>query len=200
MDTTIWIAGSFGWAIFLSTSLVALDLRSQAARKTVDDDWSDNAPSLVGVAQPFYQSPATPTLPLGDYSLELLLTMPLYDGGLRYGQHRERAAVRDEASVAYDAGLRQARSEVRTASEALRRADDALRSSRDPAQLASRALDLANTAYRAGATTNIEVIDAERQARDAATQAEMAADSARQARLTMLVAADRFPERRGNST
>jgi len=178
----------------------ALDLRSQAARKTVDDDWSDYAPSLVGVAQPFYQSPATPTLPLGDYSLELLLTMPLYDGGLRYGQHRERAAVRDEASVAYDAGLRQARSEVRTASEALRRADDALRSSRDPAQLASRALDLANTAYRAGATTNIEVIDAERQARDAATQAEMAADSARQARLTMLVAADRFPERRGNST
>jgi outer membrane protein TolC len=77
---------------------------------------------------------------------------------------------------------------------------DALRSSRDAAQLASQALELANTAYRAGATTNIEVIDAERQARDAATQAEMAADGARQARLTMLVAADRFPERRGNST
>jgi outer membrane protein TolC len=180
--------------------VVALDLRSQAARKTVDDDWSDYAPSLVGVAQPFYQSPATPTLPLGGYSLELLLTVPLYDGGLRYGQHRERAALRDEASVAYDAGLRQARSDVRTASEALRRAEDALRSSRDAAQLASRALDLANTAYRAGATTNIEVIDAERQARDAATQAEMAADGARQARLTMLVAADRFPVRRGNST
>ena len=40
----------------------------------------------------------------------------------------------------------------------------------------------------------------EQAARDAETQAEMAADSARQARLTMLVAADRFPERRGNST
>jgi len=178
----------------------ALDLRSQAARKTVDDDWSDYAPSLVGVAQPFYQNPATPTLPLGGYSLELLLTVPLYDGGLRYGQHQERSVLRDEASVAYDAGLRQARSDVRTAFEALRRADDALRSARDAAQLASRALDLANIAYRGGATTNIEVIDAEQAARDAATQAEMAADSARQARLTMLVAADRFPERRGNST
>jgi outer membrane protein TolC len=93
----------------------ALDLRSQTARKTVDDDWSDYAPSLVGVAQPFYQNPATPTLPLGGYSLELLLTVPLYDGGLRYGQHQERSALRDEASVAYDAGLRQARSDVRTA-------------------------------------------------------------------------------------
>jgi outer membrane protein TolC len=156
----------------------ALDLRSQAARKTVDDDWSDYAPSLVGVAQPFYQNPATPTLPLGGYSLELLLTVPIYDGGLRYGQHQERSVLRDEASVAYDAG----------------------RSARDAAQLASRALDLANIAYRGGATTNIEVIDAEQAARDAATQAEIAADSARQARLTMLVAADRFPDRRGNST
>lgn len=65
--------------------------------------------------------------------------------------------------AAYDAGLRQARSDVRTAFEALRRADSALRSARDAAQSANRALDLANIAYRAGATTNIEVIGAARQ-------------------------------------
>lgn len=75
----------------------------------------------------------------------------------------------------------------------MRRADDALRSSRDAAQLAIQALDLTNVAYRAGAATNIEVIDAERQARDAATQAEIAADAARQARLAMLAASGRFP-------
>ena len=55
----------------------ALDLRSRAARKTVDDDWSDFAPYLSGVAQPFYQNPATPTVPLGGYSLGLLLTVKL---------------------------------------------------------------------------------------------------------------------------
>jgi outer membrane protein len=174
----------------------ALDARSRAARKTVDDDWSDYAPYLTGVAQPFYQNPATPTVPLGGYSLELLVTVPLYDGGLRYGQHAERANLRGEASVALDAGLRQARSDVRTAFEAMRRADEALRSSREAQQYARKALDLANAAYRAGAATNIEVIDAERQARDAATQAEMAADGARQARLSLLVAADLFPGRR----
>jgi outer membrane protein TolC len=174
----------------------ALDLRSRAARKTVDDDWSDFAPYLSGVAQPFYQNPATPTVPLGGYSLGLLLTVPLYDGGLRYGQHEERANLRDEAGVAYDAGVRQARSDVRTAFESMRRAEEALRSSRQAAQYASKALDLASAAYRAGAATNIEVIDAERQARDAATQAEMAADGARQARLSLLVAADLFPGRR----
>jgi outer membrane protein TolC len=184
----------------LRPDVVALDLRSQAARKAVDDDWSDYAPYLAGVVQPFYQSPATPTVPLSGYSLALLLTVPLYDGGLRDGQHQERSALRDEASVAYDAGLRQARSDVRAAFEALRRADDALRSARDAARLAQQALDLANVAYRGGATTNIEVIDAERQARDAATYAELAADTARQARLTMLTATDRFPERTRNPT
>ena len=97
--------------------------------------------------------------------------------------------------MALDAGVRQARSDVRTAFEAMRRADEALRSSREAEQYARKALDLANVAYRAGAATNIEVIDAERQARDAATQAEMAADGARQARLSLLVAADLFPGR-----
>lgn len=175
------------------TDVIAFDLRRQAATKTMEDDWSDYAPYLVGVAQPFYESPGTPTVPLTGYQLELLLTVPIYDGGLRYGRHDEHAALRDEARVAYEAGLRQARSDVRGAFEAMRRADAALRSSRDAAKFAAQALDLADIAYRAGAATDIEVIDAERQARDAATQAEIAADSARQARLTMLTATNHFP-------
>jgi outer membrane protein len=75
----------------------------------------------------------------------------------------------------------------------MRRADDGLRSSRDAAKLAAQALDLANAAYRAGAATNIEVIDAEQQARDTATEEEAAANTARQARLTMLTATGHFP-------
>lgn len=176
------------------SDVVALELRQRQADKVVRDDWSDYAPYLVGIGQPFYQDPPIiPTLPRTGYQAELVLTVPFYDGGLRYGQHRERDALREEARVAYEAGLRQARSDVRAAFEALRRADDGLRSSRDAARLASEALDLANVAYRAGAVTNIEVIDAEREARDAATQAELAADAARQARLTMLSATGTFP-------
>ena len=164
------------------------------SQKTVDDDWSDYAPYLVGSAQPFYQNPPIiPSMPINGYALGLALTVPLYDGGLRYGQHRERDALREEAKVAYEAGLRQARSDVRNAFEAMRRADDGLCSSRDAARLASQALTLANIAYRGGAVTNIEVIDAEQQSRDTATQAEAAANTARQARLTMLTAAGHFP-------
>jgi outer membrane protein TolC len=177
------------------TDVLALDARLAVASKTVRDDWTDYAPYLAAVAEPFYQNPPIiPTIPMNGYALELLLTVPLYDGGLRYGQHRERDALREEARVAYEAGLRQARSDVRAAFEAMRRADDGLRSSRDAAKLAALALDLANGAYRAGAVTNIEVIDAEQQARDTATQAEAAANAARQARLTMLTATGHFPK------
>jgi len=76
---------------------------------------------------------------------------------------------------------------------ALLRSDAALDASRSAAKLANEALDLANQAYRAGATTNLEVIDAERAASDADTSAAVAEDTARQARLDMLSASGRFP-------
>ncbi len=122
-----------------------------------------------------------------------MLTVPFYDGGLRYGQEKERSVSRDEAQAALDNTLRQARSDVRTAFDELKRADAALASTRDAARLAEVALDLANVAYRAGAYTNIEVIDAERTARDAETAVAVAEDGARQARIDLLAATGRFP-------
>ena len=74
-------------------------------------------------------------------------------------------------------------------------ADAALEAARAAASLAGQALDLATLAYRAGATTNIEVIDAERRARDADTAVAIAEDNARQARLDLLAASGKFPEK-----
>jgi len=77
--------------------------------------------------------------------------------------------------------------------EEMRRQDIALDQANQSAAFAQKALDLANLAYRAGATTNLEVIDAERQARDAETQAAIAEDASREARLDLLAASGRFP-------
>ncbi len=82
---------------------------------------------------------------------------------------------------------------MRIAFEAVQRADEALAQSREGAKLAQEALELSQLAYRAGATSNIEVVDAERRAREAATEAVVAEDVARQARLDLLSAAGRFP-------
>ncbi len=101
--------------------------------------------------------------------------------------------MRDEADANLEGTLRQARSDVRAAFEELKHADAALEASRRAAELATSALDLTEIAYRGGATTNIEVIDAERTARDAETAVAVAEDGARQARLDLLSATGLFP-------
>jgi outer membrane protein TolC len=131
--------------------------------------------------------------PLTGWQAQLLLTIPLYDGGLRYGLAAEREALSNEARTQYEALVRQARSDVRVAFESVKRAEAALVAATHAAQLAKSALDLATVAYQAGATTNLEVIDAERRARDAETAAAVAEDNARQARVDLLAASGRFP-------
>jgi outer membrane protein TolC len=173
--------------------IVALETRVRAADRVVKDGWTDYAPTLLGIAQAFYQNPPTPSLPLTGWQAQLVLSVPFYDGGLRYGLAQERDSLASEARANLEAGLRQARSDVRAAFEAVRRADEALKAARDAAQLAKQALDLTQLAYRAGATTNIEVIDAQRSARDADTEVAVALDAAQQARLDVLAATGRFP-------
>jgi outer membrane protein TolC len=167
--------------------------RLQVARHSESLNYTDYLPYLAAVGQVFYQNPSTLTQPATGWQAQLVLTVPLYDGGLRYGLADERAALASEAQANLDGGLRQARAEVRVAFEAAMRAESGLSSARRAGRLAQQALELATIAYRAGATGNLEVIDAERRARDAATQVAVAEDALRQARLDLLAASGRFP-------
>ena len=173
--------------------LKALEDRVYAAKRVADDTWAFYAPYLAAVGQPFFQDPPTILAPRTGWQAELVLSLPIYDGGMRSGVSREREALLNEARAGFEGGQRQALSDVRVSFEAMLRADQALAAARDAAQLAHRAYDLATLAYRAGASTNIEVLDAARQARDADTQAAEAEDLSRQARLDLLVSAGRFP-------
>jgi outer membrane protein TolC len=173
--------------------VLAAKARALVAEKVRKDSWSDFMPALNGQFQPFFQHPASLVMPETGWQAMLVLSFPLIEGGLRRGQMRERAALLAEARAQYDGLLRQTRSDLRVAVEEIRRADEAMRSAQAAAELAHQALDLANLAYHAGATTNIEVIDAERRARDADSATVIAEDNVRQARLDLLVAAGQFP-------
>jgi len=171
----------------------AAKARALVAEKVRKDSWADYAPVLNGQFQPFYQNPKSLTQPETGWQAMLVLSFPLVEGGIRIGQKRERDALLAEARAQYDGLLRQTRSDIRVAIEEIRRADESMRSARAAAELAHQALDLANLAYHAGATTNIEVTDAERRARDADSAVVIAEDTVRQARLDLLVAAGQFP-------
>ncbi len=187
-----------GLAAALDGATARADVDAARARVTATDravrqSYADYAPLLTGLFQPFYQHPSTPTVPTTGWQAQLVLSLPLYDGGLRYAQGDERELLLTEARAAYDGALRQAKSDVRAAFESVVRADAALGSSRDARARADEALKLAEEAYRAGATTNLEVVDSERRARDAAAAAVATEDAARQARLDLLIASGRLP-------
>ncbi len=82
---------------------------------------------------------------------------------------------------------------MRTAREAVRLTERASERARAAAGQANEVLRITDVAFREGATTNIEVIDAQRRARDAETAAASAEDALRRARLELLVATGRFP-------
>jgi outer membrane protein TolC len=168
------------------------EARLTASQHLVRDQWVYYAPSLAAVAQAFTQT-ETPLLRGRGWQAQVVLSIPLYDGGFRYGVRRERHALEAEAQVQWEGALRQASTELRGSLEALRRTDESLGAARAAATAANTAAKLADQAYRAGATTNLELVDAERRARDAASQAAFAEDAARQARLDLLLASGRFP-------
>jgi outer membrane protein len=165
----------------LRPDVKSLERRVASSQKAIDELWAYYAPYLAAVGQPFFQL-GSALQPQSGWQAQLVLTLPLYDGGTRSGLSQERQALLHDASANLDAALRQAQ-----------RSDQALLAAREAARLAKRASALAKLAYQAGATTNIEVIDADRRERDADVAAAQAEDAARQSRLDLLVASGRFP-------
>jgi len=170
----------------------ALQARRVATTHLRRDDWAYYAPTLLAQAEAFKET-ETALQPGSGWQAALVLSIPFFDGGLRYGVERERQASDEEARAQLEGLLRQVSVEVRTTFEVVRNSDDSLQSARAAAAAATTAALLADKSYRGGASTNIEVIDAERQARDAASQVALAEDAARQARLDLLLATGAFP-------
>ena len=170
------------------------DARTQAAGRVLSDSWKEYLPSVMGLVQPQYFQPETIFQPSLSWRAQVLVNMPIFDFGYRRATRAERQASFDESKLEQTALLRQARSDVRSAVEAIKSADRALASARAAADEARQVVDIVNISFRAGATTNIEVLDAQRASRDADFAAEVADDQLRRARLDLLVALGRFPE------
>ena len=175
--------------------IAELTLRLRNAEREVRDRWADYAPVLSAFAQPFFQQPATPTIPRTGWQAGLALELPLYDGGAREGAHAEQRAIARQARASLQETTLQAQAEVREGAAAVherRRIVDRTEASRKAAEETFR---LTRRAYEAGATSNLELIDAERAARDAANALLVARSELTTVELELLAAAALFPAR-----
>lgn len=170
-----------------------LNARTAAAERVVNDSWKDYLPEATGVFTPQILSPSGLFSPSRSWSAAILFAVPIFDSGQRRGLARERRSLLDSVRAERVDVERRARSEVRVALEAMRATERALHNAQAAAEQANEVLRITDIAFRAGATTNIEVLDAQRRARDADTQAAIAEDAVRRARLDYLVAVGRFP-------
>jgi outer membrane protein TolC len=168
--------------------------RERAAQRVYSDSWKDRLPSLNGVFTPSVLEPPGVFAKAFSWRAEVLFAVPVFDSGLRSGQAAQRLA--DLNAIKFErANLeRQAASEVRTARDAVASTTRAFAQAQLAADRANQVVQITDVAYREGASTNIEVLDAQRQARDVETQSAIAEDALKRAQLDLLVALGRFPQ------
>jgi len=175
------------------TDLKLFSAQEKAADRVVRDSSKDWYPVVDAIFQPSTTYPAQFFLPQNSWRALVQANIPIFDSGGRRSVKAERQASLESAKQTTIGALTQANSEVRTAREAVASGERILAFARATAGQAQQVVDITTISFRAGGATNIEVIDAERVARDTDMAVAMAEDQLRRARLDLLNALGRFP-------
>ena len=165
----------------------------QAAQRVLSDSSKDRWPSLDAIFLPQTIRPAAFFSEANSWRFLLQASIPVFDSGQRSSLKTQRRAALDVAQASLSGALTQASSQVRAAREAVASGERSLASAQAAADQGQQVVNIVNVSFSAGAATNIEVIDAERSARDADTAVAAAEDTLRRARLDLLLALGRFP-------
>lgn len=164
-----------------------------AAERVVSDSWKDYLPTANAAFTPQFATPSGIFTPSGSWRLTIGLNQSVYEGGARKAAKALRNVTLDQTKLQLTSLQIQARSDVRTARASLESAERALVSARQASDQANQVLTITTQAFQVGATTNLEVIDAQREARDTDTARATAEDVVRRSRLDLLVALGKFP-------
>ena len=182
--------GQAGW--LADRPDVQLQARTiEAAERVWRDSWKTWLPTAAVTFSPQAVAPASIFAPSRTWQLSLNLTQRVFDRRPAADKALRQVALSQAMFARDDIELR-ARSEERIARQALGSSERVLAASRRAAEQADEVLAITTAAFEVGATTNLEVIDAQLSARDAATAAAFAEDAARRARFELLVATGRF--------
>ena len=176
------------------TDIKLLIAREAAAQRVYSDSWKDRLPSLNSVFAPSLVAPPGLFATAFSWRAQVLFAVPVFDSGLRSGEKAQRLA--DLNAIKFDRtnAEREAASEIRTARDAVASTTRAFAAAQQAADRANQVVMITDVAFREGASTNIEVLDAQRQARDVETQAAIAEDLLKRAQLDLLIALGRFPQ------
>lgn len=172
--------------------LLARTAAERAAERIVRDSWLEWIPFPTFSFDPSIVTPSGLFQPSRTWRFSISMTQPLFDGGERRAARRVRESALESAKLAFTETAIRARAEVRIARDALDSLERVLATARTGVEQAGEVLRITTSAFEVGATTNIEVLDAQRLSRDSETAAAIAEDAVRRAKLDLLVALGRF--------
>jgi outer membrane protein len=176
------------------TDIQLILAREAAAQRVYSDSWKDRLPSLTSAFTPSLVEPPGVFAKAFSWRAQVLFAVPLYDSGLRAGEKAQRLADLNSIKFQRTNLERQAASDIRVSRDAVASTTRAFSAAQQAADRANQVVTITDVAFREGASTNIEVLDAQRQARDVETQAAIAEDLLKRAQLDLLVALGRFPQ------
>jgi outer membrane protein TolC len=180
-------------ALSSRTDLKLFTAEQRAAERVLKDNSKSYLPMFEGIFQPQTTYPSQFFVPANSWQALLQMNILLFDSGFRAGERVVKQAAVDTARAKVSEKTTTIPSEVRIAREGIASAERVLATERVAAEQASEVVDIVNLSFRLGASTNIEVIDAQRRARDADTNVAVADDALRRARFNLLNALGLFP-------
>jgi outer membrane protein TolC len=124
------------------------------------DSWKDRLPSLNAAFTPSLLEPPGLFAKALSWRAQVLFALPIFDSGLRAGEKAQRLA--DLNTIKFErANLeREAASEIRIARDAVASTTRAFAQAQQAADRANQVVQITDIAFREGASTNIEVLDA----------------------------------------
>lgn len=150
--------------------IAALHERSEVARRLVNDVKYQFAPTIDVRSSVGATTIDTGAAPNTTWNVQAVLTVPIWDGGIRYGNLRDTRAQEVIAGQRLEAARRQATVQVTQAQRGVRVAEDRQRVAAQTRDLAIENDRLTRTAYLEGRGTSLELVTAAQALREAEIQ------------------------------
>jgi outer membrane protein TolC len=162
----------------------------EVANRNVKDVWLQFSPTinLVSTAQTF-----TTTFRGKNeaWTIAGVLTVPFFDGGVRYGLLRDTRAQVDQAEQRLEAARRTATIQVTQARRSVQVADESRRVAERARDLARETERLSRVSFQAGTGTSLDLIESGRRLREAESQLALQEFNLIQSRIASLLALSR---------
>jgi outer membrane protein TolC len=162
----------------------------EIAKRGITDAWLAFAPSAsISTTLAVANQTSSISASNATWSLQAVLTVPLWDGGARYGGLKIAQVTAEQAKIKLDATLRAATFEVAQAVRGVAVAEQSRKVSEQSRDLAREAARLAQRAYEVGTGTSFDLVDTAQKQRAAELDLALKEFQLIKARIAALLAA-----------